>query len=364
MNRFLYYLIFINMLANLVASVPRILLVQSSNGAILSMILGTIAGLFVTIITIRFYAAFPGQDLMELLKQHTPGWFSSGALIYFAVNWYIAGLITLVTFTFIIIRFLTPEMSLRTIILSLLAVIAGGILIKTKSVLYMVEVVIVLFCPFIFLLLAKSMFNNAFEFDYVRVAVMHIYEMPSYSAFTASAYLFIGIVNLAVFNRFFQKKKPVGFLPFLFIGAVGFFLLAVTYFVPIGIAGFDEIERLIYPWISTSDSVRMKFGLIERLVFVFLLVFLAIAILSTVLHWHGASKLLESAFRLKRFKWRGHELSPFLFTILFWITACLAIVQLTENQLFKFTSYFFNSLPIFFSFSIFVFMIIRKRAKA
>src|SRR5699024_8160009 len=103
MNRFLYYLIIINMIANIVASVPRILLAESTNGAITSMILGTFAGLFITIVTIKFYAAYPKTDLMELLNTHTRKWFSILALLYFAINWYIAGLITLITFTFILI---------------------------------------------------------------------------------------------------------------------------------------------------------------------------------------------------------------------------------------------------------------------
>ena len=363
MNRFLYYLIIINMIANIVASVPRILLAESTNGAITSMILGTFAGLFITIVTIKFYAAYPKTDLMELLNTHTRKWFSILALLYFAINWYIAGLITLITFTFILIRFLTPEMPLVVILFSLLVVISGGILIKTKSILFMFEVVIVLFCPLIIFLLVKTGFNNVFVIDYVRIAMMHINEMPSYSALTATSYLYIGIVNLAVFNKFFSHKKKITFLPIFILTIVGVVVLGLTYFAPIGVGGFDEIERLIYPWISTSDSIRMKFGLVERLLFIFLLVFLAIAIMSIIIHWHGASKLLQGAFSRKWFNWKGHDLSPFLYIILFSLIALIAMINLTENQLFKFTQFFFNLLPSFFGISMFVFFTINRRAK-
>lgn len=363
MNRFLYYLIIINMIANIVASVPRILLMESSNGAIISMILGTVVGLFMTFMTVKFYSLFPGKDLMELLDSYTPKWFSFPVLFYFAVNWYIAGLITLVSFIFILIRFLTPEMPIITISLSLLIIISGGILIKTKSVLYMFEIIIILFCPFILFLLAKTIFNDVFVLDYVKIAVMHINEAPNYSAFTASIYLYIGIVNLAVFNKFFTKKTKSLFFPILSIGLVGIFVITLTYFVPIGVGGFDEIERLIYPWISTSDSIRMKFGLIERLIFIFLLIFLAIAILSIVILWHGAVKLLKSAFGIKKLKWKEHDLSPILFTVLFWIAGYTAIIYLTEDQLFQYTSYFFNTLPVLFCISMLVFFIIKRRAE-
>lgn len=363
MNRFLYYLIIINMIANIVASVPRILLEDSSNGAIISMILGTFAGLFITVVTIKFYAAYPEKDLMELLNTHTSKWFFIPVLIYFAINWYIAGLITFVSFTFILVRFLTPEMPLIVILFSLLLIISGGILIKTKSVLSMFEVVIVLFFPLIIFLLTKTVFNNVFNFDYVRVALMHVNEMPSYTSFTATSYLYIGIVNLAIFNKFFKHEKKITFLPVFILALVGVTVLALTYFSPIGIGGFDEIERLIYPWISTSDSIRMKYGLVERLLFIFMLVFLAIALLSIIIHWHGATKLLQGAFSLKHLNWKGHDLSPFLFITLFWLIAYIAVIRLTEHQLFTLTHLFFNLLPIFFGISVLVFFTINRRAK-
>ncbi|MBD7986120.1 GerAB/ArcD/ProY family transporter [Sporosarcina sp. Sa2YVA2] len=362
MNRFLYYLIFINMIANIIASVPRILILEKSNGAIIAMVLGTIAGLLITYITIKFYNAFPGKNLMELLKIYTPKWFSISVLIYFAANWYIAGSITLVTFTFVLIRFLTPEMPIITIAISLLIVVSSSLLIKTKSILYMIEITIVIFSPLIIFFLMKSVFNDVFEIDFVKIALMHINELPNYSAFTASTYLYIGIVNMAVFNTFFMKRIKLGILPLLILGAGGLFVISLTYFVPIGIGGFDKIDDLIYPWISTSDSIRMKFGIIERLTFFFLLVFLAIAILSISIHWHGACRLLQSALGLEKFKWKGHDLSPIFCAILFSFVSFLLILYLSEGQLFSYTTYFFNLLPVFFGISMVVFLVIKRRA--
>lgn len=351
------------MIANLVASVPRILLSESKNGALISIALGTIAGVMITFVTVRFFKRFPGQDLIGLLKNNTSKWFSIPVTLYFAIHWYIAGLITLVTFTFILVRFLTPETSIITIAFSLLIIVSFGILIKTKSVLYMLEITIVLFFPFIIFLFLKSFFNDVFELDYVRVAIMYFYKAPSYSAFTASSYLFLGIVNLVVFNQFFTKKIKLGVLPLTAIGLIGAFFLFLTYFIPIGIGGFDEIDKLIYPWISTSDSIRMRFGIVERLMFIFLLIFLAVAILSIVIHWHISAKLFESVFGLKKLKWKSYQLSPLLFTMLFGIFGVLTVWYLTEDQLFSFTSTFFNVIPIFFGVLVIVFSVVKRKVK-
>ncbi|MHC8515606.1 GerAB/ArcD/ProY family transporter [Sporosarcina sp. ITBMC105] len=363
MNRYVYYLIFINMIANLVATVPRILVVESKNGVLFSMGLAAISGVIITFITVKCFNNFPGQDLIELLKTRTPKWFSVPVLLYFALNWFIAGLITLVTFTFILIRFLSPETSIFMYVLSFLVIISYGVLAKTKSVLYMTELTVVLFSPFVFLLIVKSYVNDVFNMDFVKVALMHANEWPSYSAYTASTYLYIGIVNLVVFNRYLTEKIRFGAKQIIIIGVVGAFVLLTTYFVPIGIAGFDEIDRLIYPWISTSDSIRMRFGIVERLLFIFLLIFLAIAVLSIVIHWHVAVKFFYTVFTFKKLKWKDKPLSPVLILILFWSVGIYMVSYLTEHQLFIFTSYFFNLLPLFFTVLIIVFFVIKRGVK-
>ena len=63
MNRFYYYLIAATMISNIVASVPGILLAESRNGAILSMVLAVIAGMVIIYTTTYFFNQFPGKDL-------------------------------------------------------------------------------------------------------------------------------------------------------------------------------------------------------------------------------------------------------------------------------------------------------------
>src|SRR5689334_7817126 len=113
MNRYFYYLIIINMIANVAASVPKILLEARTKGAIVSMILALIMGSMATYTIARFFNKFPGKGLPELLKEYTPKWITIPLLMFLAVGWFSAGLTTLINYSFVLKRFLTPDMSLQ-----------------------------------------------------------------------------------------------------------------------------------------------------------------------------------------------------------------------------------------------------------
>ncbi|MEK5068393.1 GerAB/ArcD/ProY family transporter [Sporosarcina sp. FSL K6-1508] len=349
MNRFYYYLIAATMISNIVASVPGILLAESRNGAILSMVLAVIAGMVIIYTTTYFFNQFPGKDLPELMKEYTSKWLTYPILLYFALSWFVAGLITFIAYVFLLITFLTPEMSIYVIAFSLAIIVSIGILIKTESVLYSAEIVLMLSSPLFIFLMFKSYSNDKLDWDFVKVSIMHVNEFPSYDAFTASLYFFMGVVNLIIFNSVFTKKQKIGAKHLITIGFSGAFILFTTYFIPIGISGFDGIENLLYPWISTSDSLRMKYGIIERVVFIFLLFFLAVSIISILIHWHVSLKLFCSIFHFKRLKWKDKNLTPYFFVIMFGVCGIVLSRVLTAYQLLEYSRFFFNLLPTVFA---------------
>jgi hypothetical protein len=61
MNQYFYYLIIVNMVANIVVCVPKILLEARTKGAIVSTILALIMGAIVTYIIAHFFNKFPGK---------------------------------------------------------------------------------------------------------------------------------------------------------------------------------------------------------------------------------------------------------------------------------------------------------------
>ncbi|MGM0903881.1 MAG: GerAB/ArcD/ProY family transporter [Bacillota bacterium] len=364
MSRYFYYLVFVNMVANVVASVPKILLEKKSEGAIVSMVLAIIIGMVLCYIVAKFFTSFPGQGLPELMKKYLPRWFANMLLLFVASAWYIAGLITLVTYSFLLKRFLTPDMPLVWITSIFLLFISYGILMKTSSVLYTIEFVLLCSTPIIVLIMIKSYTTPQLKWDFIRESVMHIYHVPSFSALSASTYLLLGGFNLIVFNRFFTKNHKITLKQILFIGMVGAGALFTTYFIPIGMNGFESVEMIAYPWISTSDTLRLELGVIERIIFVFLILYLAISFLSLLIHWHVSLELFKSVLQFKRLKWKGKSVTPFLVIGLFWFGSIQVTKYLTEYQLTLYTSYFFNLLLCSLIVMIGLFWFILRRAKS
>lgn len=363
MNRYFYYFTIVNMFTNVIASVPRILLSARMGGAIFSMLLSIITGLVFTFFFVRFFNAFPGKGLPELLKEYMPKWFSLPFLIILSLIWFAAGLITLITYSFILKRFLAPELPLNWILACFFICISFGILMKSINVLYAVEVIFLCGIPFIIFFFFKAYSSPQLEWDFIQLAFMHTNHLPSYSAYSASLYLFLGSANLVIFNRVFIKKQLITWKDLLIIGLVGTCVLFTTYFIPIGLNGFEHIDQLIYPWITSSDSLHMKFGIIERVIYLFLMVYLAITFLSILIIWHGGIELLKSVIWFKNFRWKERNLTPYLFILIYLFISAKLVTYLTEYQLHTYTSYFFKQLPAFFFILLILFWLIKRRAK-
>ncbi|WP_432352990.1 GerAB/ArcD/ProY family transporter [Sporosarcina sp. A2] len=350
------------MLAIIMTPIPRILLLQSADGAIGSMLIGTVVGVLFTYITVKFFIQFPGKDLIELLQKYTSSWVRVPVTIYFALMWFIAGLITLVMTVFLLITFLTPEMSIYTIALSLLITVFFGVLLKSKSVLFTLEIVLILMVPVGILIFIKLYSSSEFDWDQARLAVMHINEIPKYSSFVATIFTFMGCANLIIYNKYFKEKQNLSILSLIIIGAFGVFMLVTSYFVPIGLSGFDQIDQLIFPWTTSADAVRMKFGIIERVVFIFMFLFVTISFISMIVHWHVAYKLILSVFRMKSLQVKQQNFTPFLVVLVFSIIGLWLSAQLSQYQLYQYARYFYYTLPLLVAVLFFTMLAIKRGA--
>lgn len=364
MSRYLYYLIIVTMVTNIIASVPRILMSESKNGAIVSMIIAIIVGVFLTITVINLFRHFPNMTFPEILKKYTSKWFYYPVLFYFAISWYAAGLITIATYVMLFNTFLSYETSITVTTLAFILIISFGVLMKEKSVLYTMELVLVLFVPVIFFLIVKVYTDPRLDWDFVKVAITHINELPSYNAYSASTYIFIGAVNIIIFNKFIKFTKKAGFKEIVILSLTGIFTLFTTYFIPIGFNGFEQIDNFTFPWVTTSDAVRMKFGIIERAIFIFVILFLGVAFISLLIHWHVSLKIFESIFLFKKLKWKERNLTSYLFVFLFGIIGIAVTRQISEYQLTKLSTYFYNILPILYSVLIVSLLFAKRRLKS
>ncbi|MBB4825544.1 hypothetical protein HNO89_002778 [Sporosarcina luteola] len=363
MNRFLYYFIILNMIVNIVVEVPKILIDYSHQGAITSIIFALIIGASLTWIIIKLFRPFPGRSLPELLELYTPNWLNKLVLLYFSLNWFIAGSLSITTFTLLLKRFLTPEMSSYIILSSFVVLVSYGVLMKTRSLLNSMEIIMILNIPIVVFLIAKVYLDEAMDWDYVKVAMTYVNNWPNYSAVTAALYPLIGIVNIIIFNRYLISKMDMRLKQLFIVFLTGALILFTTFFIPLGYIGFGISENIQYPWILTSDSVRLKYGLIERFIFIFLLIFLSLSFLNITIHWHVAQKLFEAFYRSKKLIVKGKDLNPYLWLVLFWGITFLVAGRMTEYQLFLLGKYFFNQQPLFLIVLIGSLMLINRGAK-
>ncbi|KMY55325.1 hypothetical protein AC623_16420 [Bacillus sp. FJAT-27231] len=364
MNRYFYYLLAVNMVAHIITFVPMVLFEARKGGAIVSMILSLVLGTIMISWIVKIFTHFPGKGYPELLKEYTSKWISFLLLLSTALVWFTAGLITVITYSALLRRFLTPEMPLMGIISMMVLFVSFGILMNSKSVLYTVEIVALLSIPFTIFIFVKMYLDKGMNWDFVREAMMYIGNMPDYPSFSASLYVILGPANLIIFNRVFTDKQKMTWKEVLIIGMTGAFALFTSYFIPIGFQGFKHINYLIHPWFLTADSIRMKFGFIERVLFIFALVNLAVSFLSILVHWHVTTELLKNIIWFKKFQWKGYNLTPLVFVGLFWIGSLVIIPYLTEPQLYEYTKYALNFLSPYVLVILFSLLWIKKRARA
>lgn len=365
MSRFVYYLLISNMIANLIAAGPRILFAKSEEGAIVTMIIALFFGVFMNWALITSFKAFPGKSLPQVLMLHLSKWISIPALIILGVTWYVSGLQTLITYIDILLRFLTPEMSVYLVIAMFIPVVTFGIIMQSRNILFTLELVFILLFPVAAYYVVKLYFAEQVSWNHVALAMTFIDNPPDYTIFSTTIYLFVGTFDIIIFNSLLKKKMTFGIKQALIVFTLGVFAIFTTYFIPIGVLGFDQVENIMYPWILTSDSIRMKFGVIERVIFIFLLLFLAIAFLNITIHWHVACKLFQSAFGIEKMKVKLREkVSLVVVVAVFWLIAIYTTLKVTEYDLFLYSKYFFNSIPIVFIGLMILMVVVNRRAKS
>lgn len=346
MNRYFYYLILVSLVVNMVGMVPTILF-EKKSGTIISMLLAIAIGTLFIYLIIIFFNRYPGVGFPELLKNHMPKWISSFLLFCFGLIWFAIGLNTFILNTFLMKRFLTPDIPLLWIAVLLLAFVSFGVLLSTKNILYTVEIILLLNFPLLVLVLVELYLNENLKWDFIGKAWMHVYHQPNYLSFSAALFTFIGLINLSIFNREFKNKQTHTPLQILFFCVLGAGFLLTTYFIPIGYNGFDNINHLTYPWILTVDSIKVGFAFLERAMYVFLVLYLSISFLFLIITWHVGLEFLKSLGSIRLLKQGGHDLTAYLILLLFWIISLWVSVYVSQYQITLYASNLLKVIPPF-----------------
>jgi hypothetical protein len=322
------------MLTNIVIFIPKILITYRFEGALMGILIAIPIGFFACIIFCKAISKFPEEGLPEIIDKYMNRKVKIGILFLLSCSWMIAGLLTLLGFVDIVNRFINPEISKVFLILIFLVAICFVIQLPTQKIMYLLEIIMFINVPLIMFIIFKSYTSDYLNWDSIYEIGTHIFERPNFKAIAASTFAFSGFENVIIFNRLFKNKIKTRNFVVVLLFAV--FTLFTSFFIPIGIHGADSVHEFLYPWISTADSLRIIYGPIERVIFLFLMFYISITLISVSVHWHVAFELMKGIPKGeigKKMKW-------FIFAIVGCVSIigglevnALQIIKLAENWL-------------------------------
>ncbi|OMF23096.1 hypothetical protein BK133_24980 [Paenibacillus sp. FSL H8-0548] len=295
MNRYVFYPFIMVSFINLLLFVPYILIQARFSGAVTSMIVGSVIGTIFVYMYTGALARFPGKGLPEILKLHCPQWLVSITMICSAIMWWFGTTIIVVTYALLINRFFNPDANPTLILIMLILACGYAATRSTLSVMYVIEIGIIVNAPIIIFILFKAVRSTQLNWDSIHVVANYVTEMPTLTAVAAASYIFTGYINLSLFNRLLPPNFRFKFR--WVYPLFGILILLVSFFVPIGFHGTVAVNEYIYIWSITADSLIMQYGFIERVLFLFLIVFLNLTLIYTMSGWHQAMESIKSSFR-------------------------------------------------------------------
>lgn len=292
-NKYFYYLFLLNATINLINYVPRILINDRFGGALISIAMSIPIGMLLMFIFVKLIQKFPGQGLPEIFRSVMPKWISGILLVLFGFAWYFSSVITLLSFVDITSRYISPDVSPFIVLSGFLIVVALSARLDSESILYALEMILYITVPVITYMCWRVLSSPYFSWDAVRQVITHAWNMPNYKAMAAATYIYTGYINMVVFNRIFQKFR----VRYIWaIGVVSLLTLLISIFAPIGILGAAGAGAHVYPAFSTIDSLRIRYFIIERMIYIFFVAYMCLSLVNSIIHWHVGKELMLGGF--------------------------------------------------------------------
>jgi hypothetical protein len=306
LSRYFYYLFMLGMLINTIFFVPRILLMERYDGAVSSIILSILIGTVLSFIFTWAMNRRHGQGLPELLKEKVPAVLRIPLLIYFGIMWCAAGSIIVIAFAQITQRYLNPDMNPTLLLLCYCGIGWWAATFRPMAILNAAEIIIIVQLPFVVYIMLKTIGHPMFDWDEIRVLIDYAWRMPSWTGIAAATYPFTGYINFVLYNRLFKDMKIRHRWLIPLIGTVVMF---VSFFVPIGLLGVDAASDYLYTWVITADTARSQFGFIERIVYLFLFIYIGFSLLFIAVTWNIGSLLILSWTKRDKLKVKKLDIS-------------------------------------------------------
>lgn len=294
MNRYFYYhIIYVGMM-NVMLFVPHILVRDRFNGALPGMLIAIVVGSGIAIAATSCFEQFPGMGLPDIFNRFLPRAFAVYLNFQTALLWFSAGLLVIYTYTRTTRMFFFPDMNEQLSLLLMLGASIWGASRSTRTVQFVHEIMLLLCAPLLLLIIFKAIFSPWLNWNAIRVAAGYVMTKPSLSSMAAATFLFTGYLSLAVFNRL--HPKGFKFRHRWFIPLFGTFFLAVTYFIPIGFHGTVGVMNYVFLWSMTADSMVLEYGFINRVLYIFLLLYMNLSLMFVMNSWHAAIEIAKACW--------------------------------------------------------------------
>lgn len=353
-RRYYYYLFLMSAVINIINLVPRVLILTRFDGVFWAILIAVAYGSTVMYIFTRLISKFEGQGFPEIFNTYLPKAAAVPLLILYSLFWFVGGGIMLLSFADITIRFINPDIHARTVLIGFLILVVWASRLRTTSILYATETVLMLSVPAMLFIIVKALINPVFNWDSVLQVVTYLWTKPKLVTVTGASFVFTGYLNLAIFNRSFPDLK-IKLRHFWLVPVSGLLILLITLLVPIGYHGTIGVEDHVYSWFSTADSMRLQTFVVERALYLFYITYISMSLVMVVIYWHVGLELFRGCFNGKEDK-KGSEnkatdagektrMSPWIEAILLFTISAIMIymVQWTNQvQLAQAGQWFFN----------------------
>ncbi|WP_058301400.1 hypothetical protein [Gorillibacterium timonense] len=293
MNRYYYIALIKTMSMNIILFVPHILIEQRFTGAIPSMLLSLPLSMLLLYGFTRTLKLFPEQGAPEILAGYLPPWFLKPYLVLYGIMIFNAGTFVIIAYSTIVTRFIFPDMSYLLVVFAFCLVTALGATRSTSSVIAFSEIMLLLNIPLIIIILTKAMGSADLKLDAIRTMSDYLMTKPAWFSLGAATYVFSGYTSIGITNRLQPSMKGKR-VRYGFIALVGMSVLLITFLVPIGLHGTIGVNNYAFVWISTSDMLRMPYGVIERVLFLFLFLNFNLSLMFIAFVWHIGCELIKS----------------------------------------------------------------------
>lgn len=291
MNRYFYYSFVMVAMLNLMLFVPAVLIEQRMTGAVSSMLVAIVLGTLTGYAATAALGRYPGMGIPEIFRLHMPEWFVKPVLALYAFMFFFASSFALIAFTLLMNRVLTPDLPAWNLLLVLGAVCIYGSTRSSMTLMFMLEVTILLITPVVLFILFKGIRSPDVAWNAIFTVAQYVRVPPTLKSVAAGTFIFTGYINLAIFNRLNPpnfRLKGRWLIPLFGSG-----ILFTTFFLPIGFHGTVAVQRYMFVWTQTADSMTMNFGFIERVMFLFLMIYLGLTVLYTCVGWHQSIEFVR-----------------------------------------------------------------------